>query len=182
MGREIQKNGPDGLYLSSYVINGNGLNKVKEISTPNGVTIKYTYDLFGRVVSEIENIGSESFTTEFEYDNFDNIISITYPSGYIAKFDFNSKGYLVKARDDSQNPIKYELPVQNSRGQLTKFKLGNGITTETEYDNFGFITNIKANGIQDYQIQFDQNTGSLNYRSDYMKNIQEEFLYDGVID
>ena len=178
MGREIQKNGPDGLYLSSYVINGNGLNKVKEISTPNGVTIKYTYDLFGRVVSEIENIGSESFTTEFEYDNFDNIISITYPSGYIAKFDFNSKGYLVKARDDSQNPIKYELPVQNSRGQLTKFKLGNGITTETEYDNFGFITNIKANGIQDYQIQFDQNTGSLNYRSDYMKNIQEEFLYD----
>lgn len=178
LGRELTKVGPDGTTTSEYVSSGNGLNKLRKITAPNGVFIEYEYDQYGRAIKETEVIGSESFDSKFEYDQYDNIKAMIYPSNFVARFNYNGSGFLQTVTDDSGSEVLFSLPQQNARGQYTSYKLGNGIVTEKTHDQYGFLTDIYAAGIQDHQYEFNVSTGNLNRRYDHLKNRVEIFDYD----
>mgnify|MGYP002621338998 CR=1 FL=1 len=106
--------------------------------------------------------------------------SIQYPSGFVVNNNFTSFGSLNEVTDASQN-IKYiENPEYNQRGQLIEYTLGNGVTTELLYDNYGSLTNITAGNIQDYEVGYDYNAGRITNRKDYLKDRFEVFQYDNL--
>lgn len=178
LGRETSKTGPDGTTTTQYVSAGNGLNKIKKITSPDGIVIEYEYDEFGRAILEKEVVGSDVFASGFEYDQYDNITAMIYPSGFVARFNFNGSGYLQSVTNDLGTEVLFSLPEQNARGQYTAFKLGNGVTTQKSYDQFGFTTDIYAAGIQDHVYDFNIANGNLLKRYDYLKDRVEIFQYD----
>jgi len=167
----------------TYKQNVPGINQLKIVtgSTANGINIseEYTYDNLNRVTSQKETIGSEIFTTEFSYDGFSNLQTTIYPSGFETNNQYNNLGFLISV--DDGNSIIWEGNAMNSFGQYTQIALGNGLTTEKSYDQYGFPEHFEASNhsVQDLRFRFNPQNGNLEGRYDDTKHLSEEFEYDG---
>ena len=76
----------------------------------------------------------------------------------------------------------------NNRGQVTGISLGNGLSTELGYDEFGFPKSIFTGGgtVQDLEFTFDPQTGNLMQRKNNKGTSQggdliEDFTYDDLM-
>ena len=179
MGRILTRVGPEGLTEYSYNTSGNGVNALKEVKGFNGVQENYTYDLYHRLIEKKEKVDQQTYTTSFEYDRLDQLTKTTYPSGYSTKKVYDLKGYLVAVNDGGGNPI-YELPERNASGQLTSYRLGNGITTQKEYDNYGRLTNSYAGTLFSQQLTYQQNTSAITAMIDNNRQLSDRFQYDNL--
>jgi RHS repeat-associated protein len=180
LGRETSKTGPDGVTSSTFIATGNGINQTRRITAANGSYFEYLYDDFGRVLSEIKFIDGQTFTTSTQYNIANNVSSITYPSGYKIKMNYSSIGDLLSVTNDGGSVTMYSLPTTNQNGQITSYKSGNNKTTNLSYDAYGMLTNISASGVQNYEVLFNQSTGNLSFRKDYLKDKNELFWYDNL--
>lgn len=180
LGRQISKTGPDGVTSSTFITSGNGINQTQRTTGPNGAYFNFTYDKQGRVISEVNFIDGQSFTTSYEYNSSNTISSIKYPSGYKIKLFYSAIGDVNKVTDENGTVDIFSLPTTNEKGQYTSYKLGNNKTTNLTYDAFGFIKTIVTSGVQNYEVQFNQSTGNVDFRKEYTKDRNEIFTYDAL--
>ena len=178
LGHETSKTSPGGTISTTYITAGDGLNNIEQITGVNGESITYAYDEFNRIVAETKTIDGTPYSTNYTYNSYDQMTGMTYPSGFEVKMNYNASGYLLDVTDESGSITLFSSPSQNSRGQYTQYTLGDGITTSRSYNNLGFLSTIVASGVQDYEVQFNNATGNLLDRRDYLKNRTESFEYD----
>lgn len=102
------------------------------------VRTTYRYDAKGRLYQEIRKFPSDTanYTTSYAYDKNDNLISLTYPSGNIVAYDYDSTDNVIRVRGyfDSQwdtlaSDIEY-APF----GGAERWHLGNGINMSYSHD------------------------------------------------
>lgn len=176
---------PEGQTIYSYVVNGNGINMLKSITTPQdgafpGPSEEYTYDQFGHVIKKDEIIKGRLFSSQCEYDLFGRLSKFIYPSGFAVNYGYNNSGYETIITRGDNNATIWQANEVNAQGQFTKFTLGNGITTEKTYSNFGVIEDINAPSIFHQHYTFDEYTGNLMQRKDVINNLTEDFEYADV--
>lgn len=158
-------------------INSLGQKTRVETQRPDGSFLKvdYEYDARGRLVKQYEPYKtSNSLFTSYEYDNFDRLISKTYPDGHSDTFTYNgltissnaggitsSKtldelGNLVSVTDPG-GTISYNMTAD---GRPVSINVNGEASTSFEYDSYGRKTALN-----------DPSAGRTSYTYDTSGNI-----------
>lgn len=180
LGRIVTKNSSDGSVIQyNYITEGNGKGLPESISYSNGIVYNYAYDELSRLASETETIDGQDYTYNYNYDTYGNLKDMVYPTGFTVRNGY-TKGYLTSVTRTDIGTVMYSNPEYNARGQIKRYRLGNGLTMVRDYDAFGFPSLIQAGGVQWLTCQFDPETGNLEWRKDNLYDLQEDFDYDGT--
>jgi RHS repeat-associated protein len=170
----------EGLTTHDYVIAGNGLNQIKSVIGINGINQEYVYDAWHRVSQAKETIDNTVYTKSFTYNIYNDIETTTYPSGLVIKNSYSDDGFLFKV-EQNNGQILFDGTdgTMNGYGKWKNYKLGN-IATDILYNHWAMPENIKGGGgsIQNLSLDWNLQTGNLNYRYDIRKSQYELFTYD----
>ncbi len=118
----------------------------------------------------------------YTYDSYGRVKNITYPSGFIIKNNYDSKGNLLEIiRKDNNNPV-FIAEHYNARGQITEYQSGyKGLTTTRTYDMYGFPSGITTGNFQKHGWLFDPPSGNLLFHTDIEKDLTESFHYNDAL-
>ncbi|WP_345028684.1 FG-GAP-like repeat-containing protein [Ravibacter arvi] len=178
-GQLISRLGPEGEVTFSYgVANsaGDRRGKIKQVTGPTVTDVTgYAYDWQGRLAFIHEENELGVFKTGYTYTPNGDIASISYPSGLVISYDYNSSGYLEMIRKNAE--IIYQTLAVNSLGQVTRYKKGNIETSLVDYEH-GFPVRYFTPEIQDLHFSWNYSRGTLSGRRDDRKRKAEWFTYD----
>lgn len=168
------------------VISKSGTSKGKSYSS------NVSYDPQGRVLSSSESSNGKYFIQKgITYDDKARVISYEkqlYSSGAVTKVQIENmysawNGELYQVKDKNSGKILWELKETNTRGQVSKAKLG-AADVNNMYDENGFLTNVN------HSSQVKTDILQIHYSFDGIKNelrnrttggdfsINETFDYD----
>ena len=105
----------------------------------NGVTqssILYTLDAANRVTSLV----ADGRTIGYGYDNSQNVSQVTYPSGAVVNYAYDSRNTLSAVTDGANNQITGYT--KDDAGRVTKQTMVNGLETIYTYDANNRVTQI----------------------------------------
>jgi RHS repeat-associated protein len=170
----------EGLTTNEYLTSGNGLNQIKKVTGINGINQEYVYDAQHRVSQVKETIDGTVYTKSFTYNIYNDIETTTYPSGLVIKNSYSDDGFLFKV-EQNNGQILFDGTdgTMNGYGKWKNYKLGN-VATDIQYNHWAMPQNIKGGGgsIQNLLLDWNLQTGNLNYRYDVRKYKYESFTYD----
>jgi uncharacterized protein (TIGR02594 family) len=176
-GRPYQKTtSPEGTTTYAYNVN----KQLSGITSPGNISCSYSYDSKGRITGFIETIpGSSPFSTTFTYDKKGRDSTITHPSGIVEKHNYNANGYLSSV--DAGGSTRWSVTAMNALQQITGGRYGSNLNVTFGYNAYGYPTSTVTGTLQNYQYDFDNVTGNLNWRKNILQgNIQENFEYDNL--
>lgn len=176
LGRKVMRTELEGVTRWSFHRNGVTTNNgVSAVIGPSG-EMRYEYaDPYYRLTKMTKVIEGEVFDTEFQYDDFDNVVKSTYPSGIEIDRTYSDVGNLVSV--EHQGAMLFDRGVLNGQGQYIQYQLGDLPESYKEYNN-GLPTAFRTDGIQDLEMEWDLENGNLTHRWDLLKQRREEFEYD----
>ena len=149
-----------------------------------GYLATHAYDTLGRPSSTTETIGGSAFTSSTTYDAVSRPDTVTYPSGLAIKNVYDAQGVLLRVENNANSYTFWERLGVDSRGNVTRFRLGNGVETTRSYGaTTGYLLGIASlkglDTIQDLDYSYDA-LGNLTGRTDTRLNQSETFLYDNL--
>lgn len=181
IGRIATKTGPEGIYGYNYGQNGpNSKGQISMASSPSGIEFQYYYDSYGRLSERKERIDGVDYSFQYGYGSQSTPTSITYPSGFEIKNLLDGNGYLMEVKKSSGGGYIWSADEGNAMGQLTKYSLGNGLTTTKTFDQYHQPHTIVTGDVQDLEFLFEAKSGNLQWRKDHIHNLTESFDYDGL--
>jgi YD repeat-containing protein len=159
-----------------------GIGKLCETYSDNGYRNKVSYDSLGRPVSTTTTVDT-TYTSSTTFDAQGRVDTQTWPTGIATKNTYNTLGALTSINLASNGQRLWQPLAYNERGQMTRFKYGNGVETTTTYAaDTGKIQAIQAgtgNAVQNQQYQFDE-VGNLTQRIDSNTGVTETYSYDSL--
>ena len=119
----------------------NAAGRITRVSDAAG-TVDRKYGPLGEVTAETRNTTGPankpiSFTTSYQFDAFNRLLSLTYPDGEILRYGYDSGGRVVLARGDKEGGryIYLQNVSYDKFGQQVQLTLGNGVQTQYSYDS-----------------------------------------------
>lgn len=181
LGRITKRTAPDDLTTWVYDASDNGLGQVRKITSQEDSYI-FSYDSLSRPSSLIHQIGMQTYEFKYSYDSLGRQNSIEYPNGYKVGYDYDDQGYNNRVYDVSDNSTIWMLDSVDVKGQVTKYTLGNGVTTKYQYDKvLDHLLSINSTvgniPLQDLHYTYT-NEGNLLTRNDSLRQVHESFKYD----
>lgn len=174
---------------STDIYSGSYGKLLSEVSA-NGTSRIFTYDGYGRPVTETEHADSTNWLRRtYTYDSVgSNVASINYTTqgGSITTETFsyaNGHNTSISATGDSNTTINvFTLTGENVLGQPTSVTTG-GATREYGYTSAGIpsmrrIRDTYNNTVQQFTYTYAPASGNMLSRSDAVMGIQETFSYD----
>jgi uncharacterized repeat protein (TIGR02543 family) len=145
-------------------------------------TDSFKYDQRLRKIQEDRTMDGQTWTTRYDYDSMDRVISQTYPDGEVVTYAYNAQSRLAKIERASQTIL--DGTAYNAAGQMTQKRYGNGLNTVFTYDPKNLrLTNILATKtygkLQDIAYTYD-NTGNVKTLKDAVSGRTETFTYDAL--
>ncbi|MDR6807507.1 RHS repeat-associated protein [Dyadobacter sp. BE34] len=162
-----------------YRASGNGINQIEKVTGFAGNLEEYTYDAYGRMLTIKETIDGSPYTTTYTYNNYGDIASVLYPSGFGTNHAYDANGYPTTIKNTNSSVTLYTNTGMNGLGQNTSYTLGNGQTTTINYIN-GYPTQYLAGTKQNLNLVWDYSKGTLTSRNDAIKAKTESFTYDNL--
>ena len=112
----------------------------------------------------------------------------TYPNNFKIKYEYDANGYLLGVKDAATNQFIWQTSEYNEMGQVQSVTLKNGHKITYTYDNMSMPQSMSYFKNMTNQMQlnfrlnynFDQLTGNLLSRSDFLRNFEEVFQYDDL--
>jgi RHS repeat-associated protein len=184
LGRLLQRVEPDMTSVWVYDTAANGIGKLASASITAGPTAGYqrtmTYDALGRPSQAATTIDGSTYTMGAGYDANGRLSQVTYPSGFVASYGYNSLGYANQLSDGSAQTFWTANGI-DAEQHLTQQTSGNGIvTTRTFSATTGRLQSIAAgagNTVQSSSYTYDL-LGNPLARTDDTQNLSESFTYD----
>lgn len=176
-GRLEQEEGPDQAAVYQYDTLLKGM--LTSVESNNGMTKKYTYDAYGRVIEEQQITSDETFTTDYSYDNKNRIATIAYPSGVVVSNTYSDCGTLIAVSDNDTGKKLWHLGNVNAKGQITEEVAGNNIKTYSSYLSNGCVSEIDIYGKCHFSYSYDK-CYNLISRRDEKRELTECFAYDDL--
>jgi RHS repeat-associated protein len=130
------------------------------------VSNAYTYDVFGQLISQSDQIASEAYTTEFEYSPDGGLEQITLPSGREVVYSSDSVGRVIGVSSRSGSGATL-VPVLSSiayapYGPVTGYALGNGSAVTFSLDSSYRLTGLSlsdgTSDVIDKAYSYDANS------------------------
>lgn len=146
------------------------------MSSPSA-SATFTYDAANLLLQKAETIAGMVYTTGYDYDDNDNPILLTYPSGLSVTYGYNTNNQTISATGfgGSVTGITY-----NTAGLPTAYSYTNGINTVNTYNNRNLTTRLTAGTASDtgYTYDFRGNTKTI---TDYLNTARNQsFTYDSL--
>lgn len=182
LGRNTSRTGPEGITSFEFYPSGSGTstNQLKKVTGFAGNLDEYTYDALGRISTSKQTIDAlPPNTTTYGYNNFADIISISYPSGFGTNHEYDANGYPTTIKNQTNTITLYSTTGINGQGQVKAYSLGNGQSSTITYTN-GFPTQYLTAGKQNLNLSWNYQTGNLTSRNDAIKSQTESFTYDNL--
>ncbi len=143
-----------------YDQGNNGIGHLTQITDSTGIT-NYGYDLHGRLTGETKSAYGAIYTTAYAYDAQGRMNSITYPSGRVVNYSFDTLGRIsqITTTFNSTSQILVSAIVYQPFGVVQRFNYGDGQTAPIQtytrqLDQDGRIASYTLNG-QAHQIGYD---------------------------
>ncbi|WP_291200382.1 FG-GAP-like repeat-containing protein [Dyadobacter sp.] len=162
-----------------YRASGNGINQIEKVTGFAGNLEEYTYDAYGRMLTNKETIDGSPYITTYTYNNYGDIASILYPSGFGTNHAYDTNSYPTTIKNTNSSVTLYTNTGMNGLGQNTAYTLGNGKSSAINYD-YGIPKLFSTAGVQNLELTWDYPKGNLTKRKDYIKNKEESFTYDNL--
>lgn len=182
LGRMRQRNSAQGIATWDYDNGPNAIGRLTQAVSETGQSQALSYDSVGRLDQTAVNISEVGFSGSItrSFDAAGRLASLTYPTGFTVNYLYNPRGYLEKVARADTGHVLWQANVQNPRGQLEQFNLGNGLVSSRTFDaTTGFLTRIQTGSVQDLEFTFDA-IGNLEQRKDLLNNLTEDFEYDDI--
>jgi RHS repeat-associated protein len=184
IGRIVSRTGAEGAILYEYYKdNATGClnNNLQKVTGFGGIVKEYTYNGLKKVQTEKTTIAGVPYITNYNYDADGNLSKINYPSGIEINKVYDNNGELISVTggNPGAQTSLFSGVQQNGYGQYTAYTLANGKTSQITYEN-GMPTRYYAQGVQDLNFNFDFAKGNLLSRYDAIKNLTENFQFDGL--
>jgi len=137
-------------------------------------TVSFSYDVVGRLLSETLN----GKTTQYSYDVANGIRGYVYPSGMKVEEHLNSRDLISSIM---QNGSEVVAMTYNIAGQKISQVYANGITTNYDYNDNGWLSRIADNAqILDLGMTYDA-IGNITQRKDGIDDTHtENYGYDAI--
>jgi RHS repeat-associated protein len=159
-------------------------------STPSNATTfrAYTYDSLGRPSTLGLTVAGSTYTYTTTYDANGSVSTVTYPSGFVAEYDYTSLGYLADIEDHTTDATIWTANSADAELHLTQATAGNNVVTTNAFAaSTGRLLNICAsttggtcNGnVANLSYSWDA-IGNLTDRADTYEGYTEEFCYDAL--
>ena len=165
--------------LYQYYASGNGINQIEKVTGFSGNLEEYTYDAYGQMLTLKETVDGSAYTTIYSYNNYQDITSVSYPSGFGTNHAYDANGYPTTIKNSNNSVTLYTNTGMNGQGQNTAYSLGNGQASTVTYTN-GYPTQYLAGTKQNLNLAWDYQKGTLTSRNDAVKSKTESFTYDNL--
>jgi YD repeat-containing protein len=142
----------------------------------------------GRPSTLGQTVGGTTYSYTTTYDTNGRVSTVTYPSGFVAEYDYTSLGYLADIKDHTSGATIWTANSADAELHLTQATAGNNVVTTNAFDaNTGRLLNICAsttggtcNGnVANLSYSWDT-IGNLSDRADTYEGYTEEFCYDSL--
>ncbi|CCD94777.1 hypothetical protein BRAO375_3690005 [Bradyrhizobium sp. ORS 375] len=187
LGRMVQRVEPDMTSVWAYDTAANGIGKLASSGitsgSGNGFARSFSYDSLGRPLQVATKIDGATYTMGATYDANSRLIKVSYPSGFTARYGYNSLGFANQLQDDATSQGFWTANAMDADGHLTQQTAGNGLVTTRGFDPLtGRLTSVATgtgSAVQNLSFGYDR-LGNLTSRSDANTNVSESFNYDGL--
>lgn len=173
-------------YSYDSVAGGNkGIGRLTGVTDAAG-TVAYTYDLLGRVLTEVRVIGAQTYTIAYEWNAAGKIDNITYPSGRTILFDRDSNGEIEVVRNRPSGGADSWLVFWVGRtpfGPRAEIQFANGMRERRRYDHDGRIVALETlveatfNYVIDKTYEYNDDRNLTNIGDIPVPAINETFNY-----
>ncbi|GEP50178.1 hypothetical protein FNO01nite_08500 [Flavobacterium noncentrifugens] len=170
------------------------------VTNPNdgNSSYAYTYDTSGtntkQLKKTVETTPQAVFTRDLTFDGFGRVLTETSTATANGKsatktiYNTYKNGAHWQMKDTNlSGSILWQTNNTNAKGQLTSATLGNGISIQNSFDEFGFPAKIKHDltttstvNIMTLDTKFNAVRGNLDYRNNSLFDMYEEFKYDDL--
>src|SRR5260370_36971182 len=124
-------------------------------------------------------IDGTAYTMAAAYDGNSRLTQVTYPSGFVAHFGYNSLGYANQMSDGGAQSF-WTLNGMDAEQHVTLQTSGNGIATTRSFSattgRLLGVTAGSANSVQNLSYTYDLLGNVLN-RTDATSSLSESFTY-----
>ncbi|MHB8474523.1 MAG: toxin TcdB middle/N-terminal domain-containing protein, partial [Gammaproteobacteria bacterium] len=185
LGRMYIRNEAEGITFWTYddttLSGAKAKGKLSQVTWPGG-SRTFVYDSKGRPSTETTTLSGVNYTLTTTYDSSSRVDTITYPSGFSVRNNYNANGYLTSVTNTATGFAYWTAPQYTAAGQVSAFTLGNNLTTVNQYDpGTGLIMGISTG------VGTGSATQYLNYNYDTLGNLLlrytdriELFSYDNL--
>ncbi|PBQ31633.1 hypothetical protein CNR22_07580 [Sphingobacteriaceae bacterium] len=158
-----------------YFTSGNGMEQLKKITGPVSTT-EYLYDNYNQITETKETItsGNKILKSNYAYDSYGREVQHTYPNSLVTKNVYNSLGHLTTITDVN-NQTLWQLTTKDALGRIKEYTYGNNISTKNIYNDLNYLVEINhGNGSKHKQTyDYDLIKGNLLSRrfDNYLTNV-----------
>ena len=163
------------------------IGSLASVSSP-GFQESYQYDTYGRASTVSTTVAGATFVASQSYDPVTALPDVlTYPASTgtapLRVRHHYSQGRLVRLSDVDTAATYWQLFTNNSLGQVTDEKLGNGVRVVSRYDGVTGRLLSRTSGVgggsthQNLGYAWDA-VGNLSLREERNRGVQERFYYD----
>ena len=157
-----------------------GLGQLTQI-TYYGGQIDYRYNQLGRLIEEQRSFGSQSYITQYQYNEAGQLTTLVYPSGRLVNYSYNAQGQLSGLTTQADSSAIAQTVVDDLDylpfGPTKRFSYGNDLAQSFSYDLDYRLTAITSN-VQDWVYKYDLNSNieAITHTDDTTKN--QSYGYD----
>jgi RHS repeat-associated protein len=146
------------------------VDRLAKIVDGSGIT-QLQYDHRGNLLAKQQTIGTSAAQLVYAYDLADRVTQITYPSGRLVKYDYDSKGRVISVETKVSASAGTWTALASGYsyepfGPLKTMTLGNGLAVAIDWGNDGRLASRRL-----YRTLDGTNLSYLTYRYDADDNI-----------
>jgi RHS repeat-associated protein len=187
LGRPTQRVEPDMTSAWTYDTAANGIGKLAASSITAGPGAGFqrsvAYDTLGRPSQVATTIDSATYTFSAGYDANSRLSTVSYPSGFVARYSYNALGYANQLRDNATSQVHWTAVAMDAESHLTHVTAGNGLSTIRLFDaatgRLNSIVTGAGHEVQDVSYTYDLLGNPLS-RVDNNLHWTESFTYDAL--
>ena len=143
------------------------------LSSPAAV-YAYSFDAANRLTQQVMTVDGRSFTTTYGYDTRGNLTSLTYPTGRLITYSYDTANRVVSLTGYVTSATYHPS------GGFASLAYANGKTTTLGYDNRYRVGSIATPGVISYTYGYD-GVGNVSSILDGLNAARNRSMaYDGV--
>jgi len=163
-----------------------GIGRLTGIQDASG-DIHYQYDYLGRIQQKDIRIQSQHYRFSYQYNSEGQLASITYPSGRIVHYHYDTLGRITGVTTQSNSAAVVKTVLNNIQylpfGPATEWVYGNGLGYSAQYDQDYRLRNLQLQDTalkmsRTYNYDPNSNISDINQTTELNPSIQHDYSYD----
>jgi YD repeat-containing protein len=156
---------------------------LRATATVDDATTVWTYDSAGRLATRTDTVDGRAFTVTYAYDAMDNIKRITYPSGRLIAYEYDTENRIARVFNAFTDATYADQFTYHPSGAVATYRAGNGlVTTLTYHQARQWLDTIAVgpNGsVLDLDYSYDE-IGNISEILDARAGMSQTFGYDAL--